>query len=122
MQRHFYNFLGLVFLGIGTLGIILPLLPTVIFYIIAAACFAKSNPRLEAWILERPHIGHYVIAWRNNRAIPRNGKIAAIIGMSVGYLFFLLSVDSQLLVKVIVALTFVAIGLYIISKPGYVPD
>ena len=49
--------LGLISVGVGAIGIIVPGLPTTVFFIIAAACFAKSSPRLERWVLDLPRIG-----------------------------------------------------------------
>lgn len=64
-------------LGLGTLGIFLPLLPTVPFMILAAFCFAKSSPALEKRLVEHPRFGPHIAAWRDKGAISRKGKIAA---------------------------------------------
>src|SRR3546814_13853206 len=77
MNRHFYLVSGWASLGLGALGAFLPLLPTVPFVILAAFCFARSSPRLEAWLVTHPQFGHHIVAWREKGAISRKGKIAA---------------------------------------------
>ncbi|MBB6425612.1 YbaN family protein [Sphingopyxis sp. JAI128] len=77
MKRHFYLVAGWASLGLGAIGALLPLLPTVPFVILAAFCFARSSPQLETWLLTHPHFGHHIVAWREKGAISRKGKIAA---------------------------------------------
>lgn len=79
MKRHFFFVSGWLSLVLGAIGAFLPLLPTVPFVILAAFCFARSSPRLEAWLVGHPHFGHHIVAWRTHGAISRKGKIAATI-------------------------------------------
>lgn len=74
---------GLVLVGIGGLGVVLPGLPSTIFFIGAAACFARSNPRLERWVLQLPGIGSTVRDYRLGLGMPRRAKMVAI-SMIVG--------------------------------------
>lgn len=83
MKRQFYLVGGWLSLGIGALGILLPLLPTVPFVILAAFCFARSSPRLEAWLLNHRHFGPHIVAWRAKGAISRKGKVAATAAFAV---------------------------------------
>ncbi|MGI9377319.1 MAG: YbaN family protein [Tsuneonella suprasediminis] len=85
--------LGLLLVGVGFIGLFVPLLPTTDFMLLALPCFARSSPRLEAWLLGHPRFGPGLRAWRQDRAVPRNAKIMACIGMSIGYLVFLLHVQ-----------------------------
>lgn len=73
---------GIFFTGLGTVGIFLPLLPTVVFYLLAAWCFSKSHPHLAERLYDHPTHGRHLRAWRDRRAISRKGKIAAILAMS----------------------------------------
>ncbi|MEE4349849.1 MAG: YbaN family protein [Pacificimonas sp.] len=88
--RQVYLWLGWLNVGLGAIGAVLPVMPTVIFLIFAAACFARSNPRLEAKLLRHPVFGEHIIAWRERRAITKKGKWAASLGMIVGAAFGLL--------------------------------
>lgn len=78
MVRYLYLAGGFVSLGLGAIGVVLPLLPTVPFMILAAFFFARSSPRLEAWLVEHRHFGPHIRAWRERGAISRRGKTAAL--------------------------------------------
>jgi uncharacterized protein len=79
MKRHLYFAAGCLSLALGLIGIPLPLLPTVPFLILAAFCFARSNPRLENWILNHPQYGPPIVAWRAKGIVSRKGKWAATL-------------------------------------------
>ena len=49
MKKILYIFIGCISLGLGIIGVILPILPTVPFVLLAAFCFAKSSERLDGW-------------------------------------------------------------------------
>ena len=66
-----------------------------VLMILAAACFAKSSPRMEAWILDHKDFGPLVRAWRENGAIPRKAKVLACAGMAGGFVLFFLSVHPK---------------------------
>jgi uncharacterized membrane protein YbaN (DUF454 family) len=83
MSRTLYLIGGFVALGLGGLGVILPLLPTVPFIILAAFCFARSNERLERWLVEHPVFGKHIRDWRERGAISRKGKQAALMAFAV---------------------------------------
>jgi uncharacterized membrane protein YbaN (DUF454 family) len=92
MKRQLYLAAGLVSLALGSIGVILPLLPTVPFVILAAFCFANSSPRLESWLVEHPVFGVHIMNWRDRRAITRRGKWAATVAFAVSCVLALLFV------------------------------
>jgi uncharacterized protein len=82
--RIIYLIGGWLSLLLAGIGIALPLLPTVPLVILAAFCFARSSPRLEAWLVEHPMMGPHIVAWRTRGAVSRRGKVAAAAAFAAG--------------------------------------
>ncbi|WP_243078386.1 DUF454 family protein [Pantoea sp. MQR6] len=79
MQRIVLLTLGWLAIVLGTLGIVLPLLPTTPFMLLAAWCFARSSPRFHHWLLWRSPFGRYLRHWDQHRAMPPGTKGRAIL-------------------------------------------
>jgi uncharacterized membrane protein YbaN (DUF454 family) len=77
---------GLGLVGVGGIGAVVPVLPSTIFFIGAAACFARSSPRLEAWVLGLPHVGPLVRDYRSGLGMPRRAKATASTAIAVAVL------------------------------------
>jgi uncharacterized membrane protein YbaN (DUF454 family) len=69
--------------ALGGVGIVVPGLPTTVFFIIAASCFARSSPRFERWVLDLPRIGPMVRDHRAGLGMPRRAKAWAVGTMVV---------------------------------------
>lgn len=109
--------LGVLCVGLGVIGMIVPLMPTTIFLILAAGCFTRSSPQLEAKLLGHPRFGPVIRAWRREGAIPRRGKQAACVGITVGYALFWLGARPHWPVALLVAAAMAACALWMISRP-----
>lgn len=79
MQRIILLIIGWLAIALGTLGVILPLLPTTPFILLAAWCFARSSPRFHHWLLYRSWFGSYLRHWQQHRALPPKAKGRAIL-------------------------------------------
>ncbi|MCF8709487.1 YbaN family protein [Rhizorhapis sp. SPR117] len=115
MLRPFYLVVGMLCVLLGIIGVALPLLPTVPFLILAAFCFARSSPELEAKLLDHPAYGQHIRLWRVRGAISRTGKWAATIAFaaSIGLALGLLDWPWPL-ISVAAALIF---GIWIWRRP-----
>ena len=69
---------GLLSVAIGGIGVVVPGLATTVFFIVAAACFSRSSPRFEQWVLNLPKIGRTVRDYRAGLGMPRRSKIIAV--------------------------------------------
>jgi len=91
MRRKLWIIFGTVCLGMGCLGIILPILPTTPFLLLAAFCYARGSERFYDWLVNRSRIGGFVRNYREGRGIPLLQKLLTIvilwltIGITIGF-------------------------------------
>jgi len=117
-MRHVYLVLGLACVTLGFAGVFLPVLPTTPFLILAAACFARSSPRLENWLLSHHRFGPLLCGWREHGAIPPKAKLLALAGTSIGFLaFWVGSNPGPLLMAGVAALMLTGLA-YVFTRPS----
>lgn len=98
MKRAVFLVAGWIALVLGFIGMAVPLMPTVAFWVLAAWCFTRSSPRLEAWLVTHPTAGPHIRAWRERGAISRRGKVAASVALTASALFGIVTLDLPLAV------------------------
>ena len=69
---------GVVSLALGIVGILLPIVPTTPFLLVAAACFARASPTFYRRLVGSPRFGPLILEWRRHRSIPYRVKLTAI--------------------------------------------
>ncbi|MCJ9671243.1 MULTISPECIES: YbaN family protein [unclassified Neorhizobium] len=116
-MRLLFLALGWLFVAIGIVGAFLPVLPTTPFLLLAVACFARSSPRLEAWLLEHPKFGPSLRSWREKGAIARKAKVAAISLMAVSYAVFWFGTSPPLWRAALVAAVMLGSATFIVTRP-----
>jgi uncharacterized protein len=97
MRRLGLLALGWIAVALGGFGIVVPGLPTTGFFVLAAACFARSSPRFERWVLGLPKIGPLVRDHRAGLGMPRRAKVIAIAMMLTACTLSALALRSPLL-------------------------
>lgn len=118
LTRPLWIALGCFFVVLGFIGALLPLMPTTIFLILAAGCFARSSPRLETWLLTHKRFGPTLVAWREEGAIPPRAKAFACGGIALGYAVFWWGARPSLWVDLVVALVMGGCAAFILSRPS----
>jgi uncharacterized protein len=108
---------GSICVALGVLGIILPILPTTPFLLLAAICYSHSSERFYLWLLSNRFFGHYIRDWRENRGLSIAVKLwvifVLVVTMGISIVFFI----PILPVKVLCIVTGIVITAYIWSLP-----
>lgn len=78
IQRALLLGAGLLFVGLGLIGVLVPMLPTTPFLLLAAACFARSSDKMHRWLLENRLFGEYIRRYRAGEGLPLASKLIAI--------------------------------------------
>lgn len=78
-----YLIAGFLLVGLATLGIFLPLLPTTPLLLLAAACFANSSEKCHRWLVGHNLFGPIIHNWQEHRCIPRKAKAIAVASILV---------------------------------------
>lgn len=115
--RVFYRVLGVTLVPIGIVGVILPILPGVPVLILAAACFARSSPKFEHWLISHPTFGPGIVAWRERGAISLRSKILAISMMGISVLVIMRSA-APTLVQIGVICAIASAILFVSTRPN----
>ncbi len=109
MVRIIWFIVGGGSLALGTLGIFLPLLPTVPFYLLAAFGFSKSSSRVHGWLLNHKIFGPDIKNWNQNRIIHRRAKLMALAGMAGSVILAgVLGIPLKYIAVQVICLAFVA--------------
>lgn len=93
-MRYLMFALAVVSLGLGALGLFLPLLPTVPFLLLATWAAARSSPRLQQALLNHPRLGPPIKDWQNGGVIPRRAKILATLAMTASAVMMVFVVSN----------------------------
>lgn len=107
--------IGSIAVGLGILGIFLPLLPTTPFLLAGAYCYFEGSPKLYDALLNNRYLGEYIRNFRENKSIPLKTKIFAIsmLWLTIGYC--ILFIIPLLLVKILLFIIALAVTIHILS-------
>jgi hypothetical protein len=89
--------IGTVSLGIGVVGIFVPVLPTTPFLLLAAACYARASTRLYGWLISRPALGPVIIEWRRSRSLSPGVRKRAMVLVALAFGMSIVLVGDPLL-------------------------
>ncbi len=117
-RRTLSRVLGGFFFALGTIGIGVPLLPTVVFWILAAWFFARSSPELRDRIYAHKTFGPPVRDFLEHGALSRRGKIAALTGLSIGVALTAWLAQPPAWVLAILAATLIPLAIWLVTRPS----
>ncbi|ALE03344.1 YbaN family protein [Bartonella ancashensis] len=116
--RIFYSVLGVGTLILGSIGLILPIMPSVPFLLVSSWCFSRSSPNFHRWLHNHRIFGPPIKKWEENRAISPFLKVVAVVSMLCCFLSFLIIVGPAFWFAVLILIIMSAVAVYIITRPS----
>lgn len=106
---------GTIFVGLGIVGIFVPILPTTPFLLLAAACYARSSQRFYHWLLYNRWFGNYIRNYRQKRGIPLKMKVLTISLLWVTIGVSAIFAVQSLVVRIILVLIAIGVSIHVLS-------
>ena len=110
--------LGLACVGIGALGIVVPLLPTTPFVLLAAMCFTKSSPRLHRWLATHKTLGPYLMRYEQKTSFSRRQKTVLLVWLWGGLAFSYICMQRMAVVPILL-LVGTLVSIYVLKDPRH---
>jgi uncharacterized protein len=108
---------GWVSIVAGVIGLFLPVVPTVPFLLLAAACFARSSERFHSWLVNHTHLGPLISDYLVSRSIPLRARRLAICMVWISFPSSAFLFVSNIWLKVLLISVAIAVTLYLMSLP-----
>ncbi|WP_273787489.1 YbaN family protein [Bartonella grahamii] len=116
--RICYYIAGWTMVILGIIGVVLPIMPTVPFLLVASWCFMRSSPRFHQWLNNHRIFGPPIKRWEEKKAISPFIKVFAIMSMTGGFLSFFVMVHPPSWISLLVAVILLLIAIYIVTRPS----
>ena len=116
-RRLPYLVLAYVCIGLAAAGVVLPLLPTVPFLLVAAWAAARGSPRLHAWLHQHPSFGPALCTWRDEGAIPTRAKVLACTMLAVSWAV-IFALTPSYWVPLATGVLFIGVATYVCTRPA----
>lgn len=94
--RALWIIAGTISLGLGIIGIPLPVLPTTPFLLLAAACYVRGSERMYNWLMRNKWFGKYIRDYREKGGIPLKIKVGAI-----SFLWIAIGITTYFFIQII---------------------
>lgn len=112
-----YRVIGLVAVALAAIGVLLPVMPTTVFLLIALWAFARGSPELADRLRQHPTYGRLIRDWEERGAIPTRAKITAVAMMALSWGIVAYTTRNVWIAAGVGALL-VCVGAYVVSRPA----
>jgi len=119
LKKAIFIVAGTISLGLGTVGVFLPILPTTPFLLLSAACYYKGSERMHRWLLSNKLFGSYIRNYREGKGISPKGKILTLflLWATICYsIFFLVNI---LMFQIILSAIAIAVTVHVTTLPTF---
>ena len=114
LKKIVFVIIGCIGVGLGALGVVLPILPTVPFLLLAAFCFARSSERLNNWFIGTKLYKNNLESYVKGEGMTRKTKIKIMVTVTVLMTIGFIMMDQVLVGRIVLACVWVFHILYFV--------
>lgn len=118
LKKGLFVVAGTVSLGLGFVGIVLPVLPTTPFLLLSAACYYKGSERLHRWMLNNRLFGDYLRNYKEGKGIPPKTKIFTLILLWSAISFSALFMLKNPIIQIILFAIAIGVSIHVVTLPN----
>ena len=117
LKKVIFIVAGTISLGLGAVGVFLPILPTTPFLLLSATCYYKGSERMHRWLLNNKLFGSYIRNYKEGKGISQMGKILTLflLWITISYSAFFIVNNS--IVQIVLFTIAIGVTVHIITLP-----
>jgi len=119
LRKAIFTVAGTISLGLGTVGMFLPILPTTPFLLLSAACYYKGSERMHRWLLNNKLFGSYIRNYKEGKGISQAGKAFTVFLLWTAICFSALFMVTNYIVQIVLFAIAIAVTIHIIALPTF---
>jgi uncharacterized membrane protein YbaN (DUF454 family) len=119
LKKGIFVVAGTISLGLGAVGVFLPVLPTTPFLLLSAACYYKGSERMHRWLLSNKLFGSYIRNYKEGRGISQTGKIFALFLLWTTICCSALFMMNNYIVQIVLVAIAIAVTIHIMTLPTF---
>lgn len=119
LKKILYVFAGTFFLAIGAIGVVIPVLPTTPFLLLAAACYIRGSDRLYHWMINNSIFGKFIRNYKEGRGITLRNKALTMVFLWITISYSALFIVNRPLIKGLLFFIAIVVSAHILLLPTY---
>ena len=119
IKKAFFTVAGTFFVCLAAIGVVLPILPTTPFLLLAAACYIKGSERMNYWLNNNKLFGGYLRNYREGRGISAKGKIFTLCVLWATMLYAVIFLTNVLIYQVVMLVVPLGVTIHLVRIPTY---
>jgi len=117
LKKGLFVVAGTIFLALGCIGVVLPILPTTPFLLLSAACYYKGSERMHHWILNNKWFGNYIRNYKEGKGLPFKTKIFALVILWLVISYSVLLMVNVFVMQVVLFAVAFGVSVHLITLP-----
>ena len=118
VKRSLYIFIGTLFLVIGFIGVVIPVLPTTPFLLLAAACYVRGSERIHRWMINNRIFGEFIKNYMEGKGIKLRQKVFTLTFLWLTITFSVFYLIENFVIRILLFIIVIVVSVHILTLPS----